>query len=171
MVSAGPNSYSRQYFHMSDFSDIRSSTRSSKVVENSFLDILNKTEEFSKFRELVRYSRYENKLNDCNFQATLFVPINEAFPEDFFEELDTHQADMYILSNMIFYSRVFPSELLELSPISKLPTKFNSPNYIIVKNVNGSTFINDCKIIIKDIIAKNGIIHVVDKLNLPQYYI
>ena len=171
MVSIGPYSCSRLYSHMSDFQDLRSSTRSSKVNENSILDILNKTEEFSKFRELVKYSRYENKFNDCNYEATLFVPVNEAFPEDFFDELDTHQADMYILSNMVFYSRIFPSELLELSPISKLPTNFNTPNYIIVKNVNGSTFINDCKIIIKDIIAKNGIIHVVDKLNLPQYYI
>ena len=40
-----------------------------------------------------------------------------------------------------------------------------------VTNVNGSTYINGCKIIIKDIMAKNGVIHVVDKLNIPEYYI
>ena len=171
MVSIGPNSYSRLYSHMSDFRDIRSDTRKTKVVENSVLDILNKTEEFSKFRELLKHSQYEFKMNDCENKLTLFVPVNEAFPETFFEELDNHQANTYVLSNIIFNNRVLPSELLELSPIAKIQTKYNSPNYIIVKNVGGSTYINDCKVIIKDIIAKNGIIHVIDRLNLPQYYI
>jgi uncharacterized surface protein with fasciclin (FAS1) repeats len=163
MVSMGPNSYSRLYSHMSDFHDIRSDTRSTKVNENSILDILNKTEEFSKFRELLRHSQY--------VEITLIVPINEAFPDDFFYELDKYQASMYVVSNTIFGDRIIPSELLELSPISKISTKFNSPNYMIVKNIDGITYINDCKVIIKDILAKNGIIHVIDKLNLPQYYI
>jgi len=171
MVSMGPNSYSRLYSHMSDFQDIRSDTRSTKVNENSILDILNKTEEFSKFRELLRHSQYESKMNDCNAQITLIVPINEAFPDDFFYELDKYQASMYVVSNTIFGDRIIPSELLELSPISKISTKFNSPNYMIVKNIDGITYINDCKVIIKDILTKNGIIHVIDKLNLPQYYI
>ncbi len=171
MVSMGPNSYSRLYSHMSDFHDIRSDTRTAKVNENSILDILNKTEEFSNFRELLKHSQYESKMNDCNMQITLIVPINEAFPDNFFRELDSYQASMYVVSNMVLGDRIIPSELLELSPISKISTKFNTPNYMIVKNINGTTYINDCKVIIKDIIAKNGIIHVIDKLNLPQYYI
>jgi uncharacterized surface protein with fasciclin (FAS1) repeats len=155
---------------MSDFRDIRSDSRSIKVNENSMLDILNKTEEFSKFRELVKHSQYESKLNDCNVATTLFVPVNEAFPEGFIDELDRHQANTYILANTLT-DRVITSELLELSPISIFPTKFTTPNYIVVKNINGSTYINDCKVIIKDILTKNGIIHVIEKLNIPQYYI
>jgi transforming growth factor-beta-induced protein len=170
MVSMGPNSHSRLYFHMSDFKDLRSNSKTIKVTENSMLDILNKTEEFSKFRELVHHSQYESKLNDCNVTTTLFVPINEAFPDNFMDELDRQQANMYILSNML-EDRVIPSELLEHSPCSIFPTKFTTPNYITVKNINGSTYINDCKVIIKDIITKNGIIHIVDSLNIPKYYI
>jgi hypothetical protein len=169
MVSMGPNSYERLYFHMTDFKDLRSSSKVSKVNDNSILDILNKTQELSKFRELVHHSQYENKLNFCGGQVTLFVPIDDAFPDGFIEELDMHQANMYILANTI--DRVIPSDLLEYSPYSIFPTKFTTPNYIKVKNIHGSTYINGCKVIIKDIIARNGIIHIVDSLNIPQYYI
>ncbi len=166
----GPNSYSRSYFHMTDFKDIRGNSRSIKMVENSILDIVNKAEEFSKFRELIHHSQYESKLNDCCYvNTTLFVPVNEAFPVGFIDELDRHQANMYIVANTI--DRVIPSELLEYTPYAIFQTKFTTPNYIKVKNVNGSTYINDCKVIIKDIMANNGIIHVVDSLNIPEYYI
>ena len=165
----GPNSYSRLYFHMTDFKDLRSTSKSVKVTENSMFDIINKTEEFSRFRELIHHSQYESKLNDCNSHTTLFVPVNEAFPNGFLDELDRHQANMYILANTI--ERVIPSDLLEYSPYSVFPTKFTTPNYIEVKNINGITYINGSKVIIKDILAKNGIIHVIESLNIPQYYI
>jgi hypothetical protein len=76
---------------------------------------------------------------------------------------------MYILANTI--ERVIPSDLLEYSPYSVFPTKFTTPNYIEVKNINDITYINGSKVIIKDILAKNGIIHVIESLNIPQYYI
>jgi len=170
MVSMGPNSQSTLYFHMSDFKDLRSDFRRMKINEDSILDILNKNPEFSKFRELVSHSQYESKLNDCNTTTTLFVPINDAFPEGFIQQLDRYQANLFILSNM-FGDRVIPSELIEYSPYCIFPTKFVTPNYITVKNINGNTYINDCKIIAKDIYCKNGIIHVVDRLNIPKYYL
>lgn len=169
MVSLSPNSQERLYFHMTDFKDLRNSSKVSNVIDNSILDLLNKTEELSKFRELVRLSQYESKLNDCTYGMTLFVPIDDAFPGDFFNEVDKHQANMYILANTL--TRVIPSDLLEYSPYSVYQTKFTSPNYIKVKNIHGSTYINGCKVIIKDIIARNGIIHIVESLNIPQYYI
>lgn len=165
----GPNSYSRLYFHMTDFQDKRGNSRTIKINENSILDIISKTEEFSNYREIVRHSQYESKLNDCSIVTTVFVPVNEAFSEGFLDNLDRLQANVFIQSNNI--DRAITSELLEYSPYSILPTKFNTLNNMKVTNVNGSTYINGCKIIIKDIMAENGIIHVVDKLNIPEYYI
>lgn len=165
----GPNSYSRLYFHMTDFKDKRGNSRTIKINENSILDIISKTEEFSNYREIVRHSQYESKLNDCSIVTTVFVPVNEAFPNEFLDNLDRLQANVFIQSNSI--DRSITSELLEYSPYSILPTKFNTPNNLKVSNVNGSTYINGCKIIIKDIMAENGVIHVVDKLNIPEYYI
>lgn len=170
MVSMGPNSQSNLYFHMTDFQDLKTNFRRLKITENSMLDIINKNNDLSNFRELVRHSQYESKLNDCNTTTTLFVPINDAFPKGFIQELDRYQANMFILSNML-NDRIIPSELLEYSPYSIFPTKFTTPNYITVKNINGETYINDCKIIVKDIHTVNGIIHIVDRLNIPQYYI
>ena len=108
-------------------------------------------------------------MNDCSIVTTVFVPVNEAFSEGFLDNLDRLQANVFIQSNNI--DRAITSELLEYSPYSILPTKFNTLNNMKVTNVNGSTYINGCKIIIKDIMAENGIIHVVDKLNIPEYYI
>ena len=169
MVSMGPNSYSRLYFHMTDFKDKRGNSRTIKINENSILDIISKTEEFSNYREIVSHSQYESKLNDVNIITTVFVPINEAFPPGYLDNLDRLQANVFIQSNNI--ERSITSELLEYSPYSICPTKFATPNYMRVTNINGSTYINGCKIIIKDIMAKNGVIHVVDKLNIPEYYI
>lgn len=166
----GPITQSRLYFHMSDFKDLRGTTASVKINENSMLDVINKTEEFSNFRELVRHSQYEKRLNDCNVTTTLFVPINEAFPPNFINELDRHQANTYIISNTLS-DRIIPSELLEYSPCAIFPTKFNTLNNIKVKNIKGITYINGCKVIIKDILCKNGIIHVIENLNIPEYYI
>lgn len=165
----GPNSYSRLYFHMTDFKDKRGNSRTIKINENSILDIISKTEEFSNYREIVSHSQYESKLNDYSAIITVFVPTNEAFPNEFLDNLDRLQANVFIQSNSI--DRSITSELLEYSPYSILPTKFNTPNNLKVSNVNGSTYINGCKIIIKDIMAENGVIHVVDKLNIPEYYI
>ena len=165
----GPNSYSRLYFHMTDFKDKRGNSRTIKINENSILDIISKTEEFSNYRDIVSHSQYESKLNDYSAIITVFVPTNEAFPNEFLDNLDRLQANVFIQSNSI--DRSITSELLEYSPYSILPTKFNTPNNLKVSNVNGSTYINGCKIIIKDIMAENGVIHVVDKLNIPEYYI
>ena len=165
----GPNSHSRLYFHMTDFKDTRGSSRLIKINENSILDIISKTEEFSNYREIVRHSQYESKLNDCNIISTVFIPVNEAFPKGFLNNLDRHQANMFIRANSI--DRSITSELLEYSPYSILPTTFNTPNYLTVINTNGVTYVNGCRILVKDMMAKNGVIHILDKLNIPEYYI
>jgi uncharacterized surface protein with fasciclin (FAS1) repeats len=83
--------------------------------------------------------------------------------------MDVSFARHIIKTSML--NKKIPSELLEDSPFSFFNT--NDPfNKLLISNINGETFINNnIKIIQKDIIATNGIIHIIDNLILPEYNI
>ena len=98
---------------------------------------------------------------------TIFVPCNNAFSKNDLEYMDVSLARHIVKTSTL--DKKITSELLEDSAASYFTTK-DPPNRLFVKNFDGKIFINNHSMVIhKDIITSNGIIHVVDKLIIPEY--
>ena len=167
MVSIGPNSQPNNMTHMFDFIDSRGPSKKKEVNLNSLMGVINNTEEFSVFKCFVEKSLLCDILASYQANMTIFVPHNSAFNGIELNDIDISFARHIVKGSSL--DRKIPSELLEDSAASYFVTK-DPPNRLFIRNVEGTTFINDySKIIHKDIITSNGIIHVVDKLIVPYY--
>ena len=161
MTSLGPNSQPGNLTHMFDFLE-RSQTSHKTLDPDSLMGIINNTDDFSFFKYIVENAMMCNILNSPESNFTLFVPHNGAFLDKDLKYMDISLA-RHIVRTSILDKRI-TSELLEDSGASYFATK-DPPNRLFVKNVNQETFINDHA----KIIASNGIIHIVDKLIIPEY--
>jgi uncharacterized surface protein with fasciclin (FAS1) repeats len=168
MVSIGPNSQSNNFTHMFDFVDLRGKKIKKVQDKNSLMGIINENPEFSKFKYIVEKAMMTDILESMQTNLTLFIPSDSKI-KYFFDNMDVSFARHIIKTSML--NKKIPSELLEDSPFSFFNT--NDPfNKLLISNINGETFINNnIKIIQKDIIATNGIIHIIDNLILPEYNI
>ena len=166
MVSLGPNSQPCNLTHMFDFLE-RSKPSNTTLDPESLMGIINNTDDFSFFKYIVQNAMMCNILNSPESNLTLFVPHNGAFSEKDLQYMDISLARHIVRTSTL--DKRITSELLEDSGASYFATK-DPPNRLFVRNLNGQTFINDhSKIVYKDIIASNGIIHIVDKLIIPEY--
>jgi len=97
---------------------------------------------------------------------TVFAPTDEAFaklPEGTVEAL---LGDIPALSNILLYhvvsGEVFSADVVNLE---SAPTAQGQP--VSIKVEDGKVFINESQVIIADIAATNGVIHVIDSVLLP----
>ena len=168
MVSTGPYSQSNNFTHMFDFVDLRGNSSREKNDNNSVMGVINNNPNFSKFKYIVERARMNKTLSDqqCNF--TLFIPLDTFISRLEIEGIDISMARNIVKSAML--DRKITSELLEDSKASYFFTK-SKPNNLFINNINGITYINDdIRIIKKDIITDNGIIHVIDHIILPSHF-
>lgn len=171
MVSIGPYSQSYNFTHMYDFGDLRSCKQSkskSEYCPHSLMGIINSHPEFQKFNHMVIIAKLDHILNEPQANFTLFVPSDtsiDGLGNEIFLNMDDGTARHIVMSSMLDYK--IPSEILESSPASYFITK-DPPNRLFIGNISGKTFINDdINVIHKNILASNGIIHVIDKLIWP----
>ena len=167
MVSIGPNSQPGNLTHMFDFVDIRGQSVHTVVESNSLMGVINNTKEFSFFKYIIENARLSDIFASPQSDFTIFVPHDDAFLGKDLKYMDISLARHIVRTSTL--DRKITSELLEDSAVSYFTTK-DPPNRLFVRNFYGETFINDhAKVIYKDIITSNGIIHVVDKLIIPKY--
>jgi uncharacterized surface protein with fasciclin (FAS1) repeats len=167
MVSIGPNSQSGNLTHMFDFVDLRGQRAKAPIEPNSLMGVINNTSKFSFFKYIIEKAMMCDILSSSQADFTIFVPDNSAFLEKDIEDMDVSLARHIVRASTL--DRKISSELLEDSVVSYFTTKDPS-NRLLIRNFNGDTFLNDyAKIIYKDIITSNGIIHVVDTLIIPEY--
>ena len=167
MVSIGPNSQPNNLTHMFDFVDSRGPSRAKDVNVNSLMGVINNTKDFSIFKCIVEKALLCDILGSYQANMTIFIPHNNAFSDFELNNIDISLARHIVKA--LSLDRKIPSELLEDSAASYFVTK-DSTNKLLVRNDEGIIFINDyAKVIHKDIITTNGIIHVVDKLIIPYY--
>jgi uncharacterized surface protein with fasciclin (FAS1) repeats len=167
MVSNGPSTQSNNFTHMFDFVDLRGNNSEKKYDSNSIMSIINNTRYFSKFKYIVKKALMDDILASQQANFTLFIPTDIGIGNKNLDDIDVGAARQIVKSCML--DRKITSELLEDSPSSFFKT--NDPyNRIFVRNIGGITYINDdIKIIHKDIIRNNGIIHITNKLLEPKY--
>lgn len=169
MVSIGPNTQSHNFSHMWNIRDLRGQRPKQPECPNSLMSIINKTPDFSKFGYMVKLAKLDGIYSNLQANFTIFVPSNDAIKglgDEVFVNMDSSTARHIVLSSTM--DRKIPSELIEYSPASYFYTKDN-PNRLFITNMSGKTSINtDIDVIHKDIMASNGIIHVINSLIWPE---
>ena len=134
-------------------------------TKDSISYIIYNNPEFSQFREILDKSGYTSTLGSMQSSYTVFVPIN-CLPSDSIDKINNVSAINIIQSSTM--NKRIPSELLENNSASMYLTLSNY-NKLFVTNTCGKTQINKfINVIHKDIMACNGIIHVVDYIIWPE---
>jgi transforming growth factor-beta-induced protein len=97
---------------------------------------------------------------------TVFAPTDDAFAALPAGTIEALLADIPALTDILLYhvvsGKVMASDVVELIYAD---TVLGQP--ILVKVVDGNVFINDAQVVLTDIEASNGVIHVVDAVILP----
>jgi len=97
---------------------------------------------------------------------TVFAPIDDAFaklPEGTVEAL---LGDIPALTDILLY-HVVSGEVMAADVVSLESAEAVSGQSISIKVMDGKVFLNDSEVIITDIVATNGVIHVIDSVLLP----
>jgi hypothetical protein len=169
MTSSGPNSQSYNFTHMFQFNDINGNLPKLHYTKGSIMYLIDTHPEFTKFCYLIKLAEMDIILDNIQSNFTLFVPADSELkykidPEVFLN-MDKGTART-ILKSSILDGRI-PSELLTDSPSAYFNTNC-PPNRLFITNINGNTRINNSfNVIHFDILANNGIVHVVDNLINP----
>ena len=168
MTSVGPYHQKTNMTFMFDKSDLRGPLPQKVECHNSLSNIISMNPDFSKFRYILRLSKLDGLYSDIQANFTLFVPSDDALtniPDSVFVNMDLLTARNIIKTSTL--NNRITSDILSDSPCSYFMTN-NPTNRLFVTNLNGQiTIDNHINIIGTDIMASNGIIHVVDGLIRP----
>ena len=97
---------------------------------------------------------------------TVFAPTDEAFAQIPADKLDALLADKAALTKVLTY-HVVPGSV----PAAQVKTgtvKTVQGQSLDVKASSAGVRVNDAKVIKADVMASNGVIHVIDKVVMPQ---
>jgi uncharacterized surface protein with fasciclin (FAS1) repeats len=101
---------------------------------------------------------------------TVFAPTNEAFaalPPGALDDLLKPENKDKLRSILLYH--VHPGDAILASQVHTMSLSTADPGKSLSISVNGSTvMVNDAKVIKTDIIAKNGVIHWIDKVVMPN---
>jgi uncharacterized surface protein with fasciclin (FAS1) repeats len=145
----------------------RKITQPVKIHENSLLDIIHKTSQFSKFKKLLYMADLHPLYNNILSKITVFIPSDDAFKELENITVDRNIArhivkastiNSYLLSDVLEHGRSFYIKAMhDITPI-------------LIHNNDAGTFINEIsRVKEKNIRGINGVIHVVDKVIIPHF--
>lgn len=169
MTSSGPYSQSNNFTHMFDFTDYKGPLPTMVPCPNTLLGLIYNNPDFSIFKFMVHRSKLNSFFNLSQADFTVFIPSDKELlkrmDESIFTNMDILTARSIVKSCML--NNRISSEVLEDSPAAYYYTTEPS-NRLFITNLNGNTIINNnIKIIKKDILLKNGIVHVIDGLVIP----
>jgi len=169
MTSNGPYTQSYNVTHMFDIPDLRGSLPKKAYCPNSIMDIIDKHPDMTYMRHMLNISNLADLYGKQQANFTLFVPSDQMLgkeAENLFINMDDSSARHIVKSSTL--NRKITSDILEYSPSIFMLTQ-DSPNRLFITNLKGRTYINnEATIIHKDMQASNGIIHVIDKLIIPE---
>ena len=171
MTSIGPYSQKTDKTYKFNLKDLCIIHHSNLKIENtnSISDIIFNNSCFSKFKYILILSKLDVIYNDKQSNFTIFIPSDDFLkyiPESFFLKMDLFTARNIIKSSTL--ENRITSDIIQDSP-SSFFTTMNKYNRLYVKNINNNTIINNnINLIQKDIITTNGIIHLIDKLLIPE---
>lgn len=167
MTSCGPYWQAQNYTHMFDIPDIRGPLPIVKLCPGSIASIINDNPDFSAFNFILRLSGLQNIYNGLQANCTLFVPSNSVFKDtNFIKNMDRNTAINIVRNSTL--DKIITKDIIQESPASIFTTR-NNPNNLFIQNISGiSEICPNIHFLQFNIRANNGIIHVIDKLIIPD---
>ena len=97
---------------------------------------------------------------------TVFAPTDEAFKKLPAGTVEALLKDPAKLKDILLY-HVVPGKVMaaDVANLSSADTALGKP--IAIKVVDGKVMINDASVVLPDVAASNGVIHVIDSVILP----
>uniref|UniRef100_K7F9B3 Periostin n=1 Tax=Pelodiscus sinensis TaxID=13735 RepID=K7F9B3_PELSI len=138
-----------------------------KPAEKSLRELLKNDKRFSIFFSLVKDADLDAILSEPG-EWTLFVPTNDAFKGLSDEERETLKRDKNALKTILLYHLTKGVNIgngVEPGVTNILKTVQGSK--LFLKMVNDTLLVNELKSKESDLMATNGVIHVIDKLLYP----
>ncbi|MBC8170085.1 MAG: fasciclin domain-containing protein [Anaerolineae bacterium] len=146
-----------------------------KAQDQTIVDLAVATPELSTLVTAVQAAGLVDVLADPNAQWTVFAPTNEAFaalPEGV---LDMLLADTELLTRVLTYHVVEGAITSDqLSDMMAPSMEMTAPGadlmgseLNVTVNDDGTVMINNANVIMADIIASNGVVHVIDAVLIP----
>ncbi len=135
------------------------------LPKTTVVDIINNSEDHFVLSSILSLTGLDNSLN-VEGPFTVFAPTDDAFdaiPEDVLEAI---VADQSLLTSILTYHAVGAKALsTDLSNGQEITT-LNGAKVKITIN-NDGVFINNAKVTVADVVADNGVVHVIDAVLLP----
>jgi uncharacterized surface protein with fasciclin (FAS1) repeats len=165
MTACGPNSQSYNFSFAFDFNDVRGPLPKRCYNKNSIMSIISNHPDFTKFNYIIKLAKYDAILDDPQANFTLFVPSDAEISNFDVTSLDVGDARAIIRSSLL-NSRL-PSEVLSDSPMNYYTT-LSVQNRLLITNINSTTRLNNrISVLLFDILAINGMIHVTNGVIIP----
>jgi len=97
---------------------------------------------------------------------TVFAPTDDALAKLPEGTIDALLADIPALIDLLLYHAI-PGEVLAEQVVTLNSAKTLNEKFIEIKVIDGNVYVNDAQVIATDIMADNGVIHVIDTVLLP----
>jgi uncharacterized surface protein with fasciclin (FAS1) repeats len=147
-----------------------------QAQDETIVEIASGNEDFSTLVTAVQAAGLVDVLSDPDAEWTVFAPTNEAFAALPAGVLDTLLADKELLTRVLTYHVVegtITSDMLSdmMAPSMEM-TAPGAPlmgsELDVTVSDSGTVMINDATVVMPDIIASNGVIHVIDRVLVPE---
>ena len=170
MTSSGPYTQSYNFTHMFDFTDLRGPLPKKETCKNSLLSKIKSNPNYHIFYFMIKRAGLEAIFDLPQADLTVFVPSDifllSKVQEEVFTNMDILTARTIVKTSILDYR--ISGKVLEDSPASYYYTTLPE-NRIFITNINGNTYLNNnIKIIKKDLVCSNGVIHETDGLFIPN---
>jgi uncharacterized surface protein with fasciclin (FAS1) repeats len=169
MTSMGPATPSTDMTHMYTFTNSWVQTKPLSVctIPGSILDFVHTNENLSQFYEILKKSNMAFEFNDNPMKMTLFAVPNEYMPNNpsFYQNMDRGTARQII--TMLTMNKQISGSILVSCPSAYYSTLNKDQRLFVTNTRNGTTINNTANIINYDIVCKNGVVHILNKLLFP----
>lgn len=121
-----------------------------------------------------RFNTFVSALQAANLTDTLtqpgpytvFAPTDDAFAGLAEGAVDTIMSDIPALTNLLLY-HIVPGKLVAADVLYESELKSVKGARLKMQRVDDKPYINDAQILFTDVMAENGVIHVIDSVLLP----
>ncbi len=99
---------------------------------------------------------------------TVFAPTDDAFaklPAGTLEDLLKPENKAKLVSILTYH--VLPKKMMAADVVKQKKAKTVQGSFVKIKTMDGKVMINDAQVIKADVMATNGVIHVIDAVLIP----
>jgi len=165
MTAITPSTESLNFTHQFNFCFPQNKK---KLPRNTVWEVLQQNPDFSSMKKLIEIAKLEYIYDSPQSNLTLFVPTDQhlKLPPGYIENMNILTARKLV--QLMTLNRKIDLSLIQGSPVISLVTKLPT-NKMYITTVDCQTIIHhNTRLLYGNIETENGIIHVVDKIPIPD---